>query len=98
MLNLDVIYDVTIAIKWEKVHKNEYVIYPTTSLPSSWFYFYLWPYKHAVLTVAGAKAIATDNPEINIFRKNEPRDDIILILNHLLQCKVHKKDGLRALS
>ena len=35
MLNLDVIYDVTIAIKWEKVHKNEYVIYPTTSLPSS---------------------------------------------------------------
>ena len=47
MLNLEVIYGVTIAIKWEKVHKNEYVIYPTTSLPSFFkcvvFYFYLWP-------------------------------------------------------
>ena len=35
MLNLDVIYDVTMTIKWEKVYKNEYVlICPTTSLPS----------------------------------------------------------------
>ena len=34
MLDLDVIYYVTIANKWKKLIKNENVIYPTTSLPS----------------------------------------------------------------
>ena len=30
MLNLYVIYDITIAIKWDEIQTNECVIYPTT--------------------------------------------------------------------
>ena len=46
---LYVIYDVTIARKWDEIITNKHVIHPTTSLPSLkkivTFYVCLWPKK-----------------------------------------------------
>ena len=47
MANLDIICDVTIAVKQNETNTNKYVIYQPTVLPSfvtfDEFYFCLWP-------------------------------------------------------
>ena len=65
MPNLDIIYDVTIAVTWDEINTNKYVIYQTTCLPSfvifDAFYFCLW-LELSDLKGAGEKALATDHP------------------------------------
>ena len=72
MPNLNIIYDVTIEVTWDKRKTNEQVIYQTTSLPSfvkfNAFYLCLWPntLKLRGIIHLGGKALATDHRECNV--------------------------------
>ena len=62
MPNLDIIYDVTIAVAWDEINTNEYIIYQLTCLPSfvtfDSFYVCLW---HRTLSFGGSGGKSSSN-------------------------------------
>ena len=86
MPNLDIIYDVTAEVTWDKIKTDKQVIYQTTSLPSivtfDAFYFYLWPKTLSFERHLGGKALATDHrvlPLMRIIYRLSLREGIISV-------------------
>ena len=62
MPNLDIIYDVTIAVTWDETNTYQWVIYQLTCLPSFLtFDGFCFSLELLVLEGTGGKTLATDH-------------------------------------